>query len=366
MWFNAKDIKHLNPIAVDLHGYVLPHAGTQFTGSIISHTLRFRPIKKFKIIVILYYPATNDTDVMDLYHEYYVPWQSLVSIFGSEYMYKGYNIAANEYPTDYSIEDTLWVVSADFSHFMPFLEAIELENKAANSLMFKELLKTYSKIVDNLHTFKALYNIIPDEWQLQWVGRDRSPGNRAVGYLSFLLRDTIAQHTRQDVFIDGIFVTVYSPNMVARECKGRWFKKGNNQTLNNVWSQSVEDELIKEVIELGERESRLTGGTNIISPLRHYSVTYLYKDTKNQFIRGWHGLLHNAFYLPSVFLENTFPNGDWITATDNQWRNGSSFKLQKTFNKLNLKAGKLKSSNTRRLTKQLYTLYSSKVIHYIL
>jgi hypothetical protein len=375
MWFNSKDIKHLNPIAVDLHGYVLPHAGTQFTGSIISHTLRFRPIKKFKTIVILYYPATNDPDVMDLYHEYYVPWKSLVSVFGTEYMYKGYNIAANEYPMDYSIEDTLWVVSADFSHFMPFLEAIELENKAANSLMFKELFKTYSNIVDNLHTFKALYNIIPDEWQLQWVGRDRSPGNRAVGYLSFLLRDT-ARDTRHDVFIDGMFVTVYSTDMVARECQGRWFKKGNKQLLNNVWSQSVEDELIKEVIELGESESRLTGGTNIVRPLRHYSVTYLYKDTKHPFIRGWHGLLHNAFYLPSVFLENTFPNGDWITASDNQWRNGSSFKLQKTFNKLNLKAGKLntdklknvklKNGNTRRLTKQPYTLYSSKVVHYIL
>ena len=367
MWFNAKDIKHLNPITINLHGYVLPHAGTQFTGSIISHTLRFRPIKKFKTIVILYYPATNDPDVMDLYHEYYVPWQSLVSVFGNKYMYKGYNIAANEYPINYSIEDTLWVVSADFSHFMPFFESIELENKAANSLMFKELFETYSNIVDNLHTFKALYNIIPDEWQLQWVGRDRSPGNRSVGYLSFLLRDT----THDDVFIDGMFVTVYSPDMVARECQGRWFKKGDKQMF--VWSQSVEDELIKEVIHLGESESRLTGGTNIVRPLRHYSVTYLYKDTKQPFIRGWHGLLHNAFYLPSVFLENTFPNGDWINATDKQWRKGSFFKLQKTFNKLNLKAGNLKAvnlkaGNTRRFnkTKQQYTLYSSKVVHYIL
>lgn len=357
MWFNAKDIKLLKPIAVDLHGYVLPHAGTLFTGSIISHTLRFRPVKTFKNIVILYYPAKIDPDIrvndQMYYHEYYVPWKSLVSVFGNNYVYKGYNIANNEMPNE-NVNDTLWIVSADFSHFMPFSQAIELENRAANSIMFRELPETYSNIVDNLHTFKTLYKIIPIEWQLQWVGRDRSPGNRAVGYLSFLLRDT----NKDTLFIDGMFVTVYSSDMVARECQGRWFKKSNE------WTQVIEDNLIQEVIRLGESESRLTGGINIIKPLRHYSVTYLYKD-KNKFIRGWHGLLQNAFYLPSVFLENTFPNGDWISREDTKWRKGSSFKLQKTFNKLNLKAGLHNHlKNTRR--NNLFTLYSSKVVHYTL
>mgnify|MGYP000167659208 CR=1 FL=1 len=47
MWFNKKDLT-IKPIIKidDLHGYVLPHAGTTYTGQILSHTLRFRPTKK--------------------------------------------------------------------------------------------------------------------------------------------------------------------------------------------------------------------------------------------------------------------------------------------------------------------------------
>ena len=43
MW---KDLKKCATIIVDdLHGYVLPHAGTKHTGDILSHTLRFKPKK---------------------------------------------------------------------------------------------------------------------------------------------------------------------------------------------------------------------------------------------------------------------------------------------------------------------------------
>ena len=50
----------------------------------------------------------------------------------------------------------------------------------------------------------------------------------------------------------------------------------------------------------------------------HIKFDYLYKKktSYNNFIRGWHGLLANAFYLPDVFLENTFENGKWIVSED--------------------------------------------------
>ena len=48
MWFNKNDITFKKKISLDdLHGYVLPHAGTKHTGNIISHTLRFKPKKDF-------------------------------------------------------------------------------------------------------------------------------------------------------------------------------------------------------------------------------------------------------------------------------------------------------------------------------
>ena len=79
MWFDSKDIIQHNIIKVeDLHGYVLPHAGTEYTGNIISHTLRFRPTKLFTKIIILYYPASATFDVEDNYfHEYYVPLKKI-------------------------------------------------------------------------------------------------------------------------------------------------------------------------------------------------------------------------------------------------------------------------------------------------
>ena len=87
MWFDKKDLT-IKPIisSDDIHGYVLPHAGTSYTGEIISHTLRFRPTKKITKVIILYYPSTEipDIDINDsngntlsYYHEYYVPWKSI-------------------------------------------------------------------------------------------------------------------------------------------------------------------------------------------------------------------------------------------------------------------------------------------------
>ena len=74
----------------------------------------------------------------------------------------------------------------------------------------------------------------------------------------------------------------------------------------------------------------------------HCTVTYLYSDNSTppeKFIRGWNGLLTKAFYLPDVFLENTFDNGQWIKPGDNEWLQDYNFKLDDTLASLDRKAG---------------------------
>ena len=141
MWFQNTDIKLYKTIKIkDIRGYVLPHAGTKYTGEIISHTLRFKPIRKIRKIYIIYYPATDIPDIEDMYHEYYVPFMCLKLFFDVEYV----DINLKQGKPDLRImKDELVVVSADFSHFLPFQEAIHLENKAAHSIMFRELSETY-------------------------------------------------------------------------------------------------------------------------------------------------------------------------------------------------------------------------------
>ena len=85
MWFNESDIlKHFKSFSLielkDLNGYVLPHAGTEYTGQIIAHTMRFKPTKKFSKVYILFYPA-NPTDTEKTAHEYEVPYKSCLTVF---------------------------------------------------------------------------------------------------------------------------------------------------------------------------------------------------------------------------------------------------------------------------------------------
>ena len=87
MWFHPNDIHRYKTFKVDdLRGYVLPHAGTKYTGEIISHTLRIKPKSKIKKIYIIYYPATDEPDIDEsdierMYHEYYVPLMCLKLFF---------------------------------------------------------------------------------------------------------------------------------------------------------------------------------------------------------------------------------------------------------------------------------------------
>ena len=403
MWFDKKDLTIKPIIKVnDLHGYVLPHAGTAYSGDIISHTLRFRPTKKLSKVIILYYPSSETPDItindiygntISYYHEYYVPWKSMAYIFEditNTIIFEGYNINnltnidINKIKQRFNILDTLIVVSSDFSHFLPFNTGIELENKAAHSLMFRELQNSpYINIVDDVKTYRVFYKIIPNTLQLQWIGRTRSPGKKGVGYLSFLLREIhlpelhLSETKLSTTLPDGIFVTAFDKNMNSRECLGNWYGKNSSNTSNtnntsNTWSLESENELVNKVIMLSQTTSRLTGGMYLDIPLSNYTVTYLYNDTKHKFIRGYHGILHNAFYLPEVFLEHTFNDGHWITENDNKWTKGKTFNLSETFSQLNVKAG-IKNNNsftnnklkkTKKNTLQNYKLYSSNVIHY--
>ena len=400
MWFDKKDLTIKPIIKVnDLHGYVLPHAGTTYSGDIISHTLRFRPTKKITTVIILYYPSSETQDItindsngntLYYYHEYYVPWKSLDYFFSdtsNTIHYEGYNINdlthldINKIKQRFNILDTIIVVSSDFSHFLPFDAAIDLENKAAHSLMFRELQNSpYINSVDDVKTYRVFYNIIPNTLQLQWIGRTRSPGKGGVGYLSFLLREIHLPEIQIPTTLpDGIFVTAFDTHMNTRECLGNWYDKSssNSNSNSNTWSLESENEFVSKVIMLARTSSRLTGGMYLDIPVSHYTITYLYRDTSHKFIRGYHGILHNSFYLPEVFLENTFENGHWITENDTKWKKGNTFNLSETFTQLNIKAGmklqntfknsKLKKTKKNTLQKNTLPnskLYSSNVIHY--
>lgn len=357
-WFNKNDIKLTNNTPVilnDLHGYVLPHASTKYTGNIISHTLQFKPAMIITYILIIFYPAFDTENIIigsnKYYHEYYVPWQSILcaldfwNIDINSITFVPINVRLTNKNNNFNhllqnIKNTLIIVSSDFSHYRPFKEAIQTENTAAHALMYKNTDPQFmDNVVDDPKSYNFLFKILPKDFTLQWIGRTRSLGKKAVGYLSFLIQKQYSVNTKLP---DGIFVTCYDVKMRHRECLGIWFTNNTNNT--NKYSTIKEKELINKVIKLGETQSRLTGGQFIASPIKYYTVSYLYKSQTNKFIRGWHTVLSNATYLSEVFLENTFNNGEWIDfKNDTKWRhNGSqneTFDMTETIKKLNEKAG---------------------------
>ena len=405
MWFNESDIlKHFNSFSIielgDLNGYVLPHAGTKYTGQIIAHTMRFKPVKKFSTVYILFYPANptdtgTDTDTEKTAHEYEVPYKACLTVFKKIWKintqsitFIPYNIVTETLPR-LSVEEykkSLVIVSADFSHFLDLQTAYQAENCAANSILHNALGSGSASgsgsnvpsppikctdIIDHRDTFVRLYSFLPSTARpvLQWVGRTRSPGKQGVGYLSFLLRK---EHVVESSNLpDGIFVTCYDTNMRARECLGEWFNGSSRVSKtrgatdsrdlmkfeNKKWSKKKEEEIIADVVQKGKTFSRLTGGRDTHSPIKYCTITYLYIDNATPpegFIRGWHGLFTKAFYLPDVFLENTFDNGKWITATDDVWSQDYNFKLDDTLASLDKKAS-VPIGTSSRGEKKLYT-----------
>lgn len=352
MWFNRDHIiRHKEIPITDLQGYILPHASTKFTGSIISHCLRFRPSKSINTIMILYAPSHSTPNVVispskSYYHEYYVPQQCLEYIFGPTIQYKGQNVTTNKIITE---KADLYVLSIDFSHFLKLQDAIELENCAAHSIMHKLKIRPCMKVIDHISTLRV-FNQYNHRANYQWCGRTRGENenedHKGVGYLTFLIRNN--PHPKK-VKPDGFFVTAYDYNMNQRECLGN----------TSQWTKPLETKLITDVIQRAQTTSRLTGGKNTNIPVTHYTVTYLYKDNNpaKVFIRGWHAISKDALYLPDVFLENTFDNGTWITPSHTSWPPENTFIMDETLDKLDEKADLRKDSNTE------YTLYYTHVMH---
>uniref|UniRef100_A0A6C0I1D0 Uncharacterized protein n=1 Tax=viral metagenome TaxID=1070528 RepID=A0A6C0I1D0_9ZZZZ len=331
-WYHSSDLTVLPNITVDkLHGYVLPHAGTRFTGPIISHTLRFKPIIKYKKAIIFYYPASKyeDIEIEDssgknyYYHEYYVPWQSCLYLLGRDIEYIPFNARLNKIPPIEFSPEVLIIVSSDFSHFYPFHTGFQLENKAAHALMHKFLQLPCAKIIDDYRTYEILFDYIPENYYLKWLGHDRSDTN-GVGYMSFLLLSRVERK------FDGLFVTVYDEQMDAHECLGSW-----NTNIN-------EEDFIKHTLKSATETSRLTQGEKIGIPIKFITITYLHKelDKSISFIRGWHSIYaYGAFYLSDVLLEHSYPNGNWIKHSDTEWRQtDKTFSLSDTFNSLKKKS----------------------------
>ena len=355
MWYKSKDIKLNKIINIDeINGYILPHAGTKYTGRILSHTLQFKPTKYIDKILILYYPSSEKENIIEnnkkYYHEFYVIMKTMkkvLSLWGLRNTIKieGFNIRDETKKPKYN-KTVLLIASVDFSHYLNFKDAIKLENCAALSIMHKYYDLKCTKVVDDIKTIKLMYNLLPKNNQLQWIGRTMSPGKKGVGYLSFLIRKKPNINLNKP---DGIFVTSYDKKMNSRECLGEWYYKKK-------WNKKTEQNLVNKVLRLSKTTSRLTSGNYINIPLKFYTITYLYNEKNKKFIRGWHGIKSSAFYLPNVMLEHTFDNGKWINNSHNEWLSGYKFDMRQTLNMLGKKSGS--GLNEK------YVLYSNKVIHF--
>lgn len=346
MWFNKEDIKVYKPIYLDdLHGYILPHAGTKYTGNILSHTLRFRPKKIFNNIVIIYYPVNELPNVNGYHHEYYVLFKTL-SLFYDKKNFISCNLLDKSTFINFSKinkKNTLYVLSVDFSHFISLQEALLLENCAANSIMFKNLNNKCTDVIDHIDVIKKMYKLLPSI-NIHWIGRTRSPGLKGVGYLSFLLRD---KPNLTQIIPDGFFITSYDSNMNIRECLGN---------TNGKWNKKKEKELLKDVLFKSSTESRLSNGKYLNIPVKYYTITYLYKEDTTNFIRGLHAVsVNNTYFIPSLFLETTYENGKWIKYSDKYWKKGNDFDLNETIKKLLVKSGNKNIDNVQ--------IYSSQVLH---
>ena len=413
----------------DVYDYVLPHAGTKYTGDIIQHTFRFRPIniEVIKRVYIYYYPANekpdvilprgdatanNDDDIIRsslsdtvyaCHHELYVPFRTILHYFRqwnvntSGITFIPVNIRRDfiarrgggggtrtfrqtksripqrsvKYRATVGTNRNFYIISADFSHHKPFQYAIPAENKAAHAIVTGSLNSrngsstshdaSYLNEIDDIRTFRAFMRRHPN-LSFQWIGRTRSPGESAVGYLTFLIRP-VFQPSKSKSPIDGIFVTCYDSHMNARECLGEWFsgdgRSGAGASIS--WSRGFEDEFIRKVKGKAQTESRLTGGKGTNLPITRCVITYLFKDrnqnlsTNHSFIRGWHSIQTNAIYLPDVLLEHAKEDGSWITPRDTEWNisTNNRFQLAETLEKLDEKAGGGGGSTNTTIT--LYT-----------
>lgn len=436
-WFSVKDISsHIPPRSTDdITGYVLPHAGTKYTGDIIRHTLQFQPsnLKEIRRVYIYYYPANRSPDVflretagvsgdideqddriiissnrsLKCHHELYVPFRTMLYYFRywrmtniDQIQFIPVNVRGRSVKVTATRRENItaarnqtskltrtsrtrtmtrnngsfYIISADFSHHKPFQYAIAAENKAAHAIVTGSLSPSASAVyldeIDDSRTFRDFISKYRN-LSFQWIGRTRSPGESAVGYLSFLIRPRFQPGIRQREINagvnlpDGIFVTCYDAEMNARECLGNWY--GGGRGGGEQWSQVGEDRFIDEVVRKARTTSRLTSGKNTELPITRCVITYLFKDasasSSGTFIRGWHSIQTNAIYLPDVLLEHAKEDGKWITSRDTEWivsrsHNGNvnGFDLSETLHELDEKAGAV--SGNDELYNRNITLYT--------
>ena len=287
-----------------------------------------------------------------------------------------------KYRAAFARNSNFYIISADFSHHKPFQYAIPAENKAAHAIVTGSLNSrngsstshdaSYLNEIDDTRTFRAFMRQHPN-LSFQWIGRTRSPGESAVGYLTFLIR-SVFQPSKSKSPIDGIFVTCYDSHMNARECLGEWFSgDGRSGAGAGVsWSRRVEDEFIRKVKVKAQTESRLTSGKGTNLPITRCVITYLFKDhdrnlsANHLFIRGWHSIQTNAIYLPDVLLEHAKEDGSWIAPRDTTWNittnnsnnsnnSNNRFTLTETLEKLDEKAGGGGGGGSTNTTITLYT-----------
>lgn len=363
MWFDSSHIFKFQTIPLDdIKGYVLPHAGTSYTGNILSHTLRFKPRNFFKTVLILYLPSNETHNVSEgsksYFHEYYVPMKTLDKTIKRYWKYGsknfvGVNVLNNEtIPNNIDLKTTLIVLSSDFSHFLPLSEAIEVENCGARAMMFGNFNEKLDCIqhVDDHRTYKFMYNLFQKNnmnYSLEWIGRTRSPGEKAVGYLSFLIRNNNIPKNP-----DALTVSVFNSSMDVLGSETLLFT-------NNKWNKELEKIKVSKII----------ANINKKRNVEYYKITYLYKvpnkstvlgkktlqvkqikgtkGTKkmlnyhvSKFIRGWHAIMYgNKLILPEMILTNYYDNGQPISISDQKYPQEYKFNLDRFLKSVKQKKG---------------------------
>ena len=79
------------------------------------------------------------------------------------------------------------------------------------------------------------------------------------------------------------------------------------------------------------------------------------------FIRGWHAMMSDALYLPDVFLENTYNNGQWIKHNDASWKKGNQFHSAQTLRRLERKANVTRKKRKEKI--KYIKGFSTSVFH---
>lgn len=360
-WFNDNDITNNNIKEVNgLLGYVLPHAGTAHTGNILSHTLRFiNPTwltKEVLNIFIAYYPSSRQPNIQEqYYHELFVVKEALNTYWNRRNINLNiisWNVRDEYIPTFSNID--MYVISADFSHYLQLQSALKYENHAAKAIELNLLNDKSMSIVDDKITFQEMSKINPDIIY-NWIGRSRSKGIKGVGYLSFLLLDKkeIMNSISNLNNFSGFFVTGYDDELYSRECLG---------SFNNITVDSIKD-MIKDVKTKGETYSRLIPSRAGIE-VTHFTITFLKRTQDTEFIRGYHGIKKGSYYLRTVMLENTYENGKWIRRDDLDWinlDNKTSYDMTETINQL-INKFQYYSGNTNLIKDLNIELYSEITI----